>query len=69
MVGNQINQHGGRGQNQAPKDTTYVEFSKTCPPIFIKAEEPLEADEWLHLMEKKFGLIHCTETQKPLFAT
>jgi hypothetical protein len=69
MVGNQINQHGGRGQNQAPKDTTYVEFSKTRPPIFIKAEEPLEADEWLHLMEKKFGLIHCTETQKPLFAT
>jgi hypothetical protein len=34
----------------------------------IKAEEPLEADEWVRVMEQKFGLICCTETQKPLFA-
>jgi hypothetical protein len=45
-----------------------MEFSETRPPIFVKAEEPLEADEWLHVMEQKFGLIHCTETQKPIFA-
>jgi hypothetical protein len=31
-------------------------------------EEPLEADEWVRVMEQKFGLIRCTETQKPLFA-
>jgi hypothetical protein len=34
----------------------------------IKAEDPLEADEWIRVMEQKFGLIRCTETQKPLFA-
>jgi hypothetical protein len=45
-----------------------MEFSETYPPIFIKAEEPLEADEWIHVMEQKFGLIRCTETQNPLFA-
>jgi hypothetical protein len=45
-----------------------MEFSKTRRPIFIKAEEPLEADEWIRVMEQKFGLIRCTETQKPLFA-
>jgi hypothetical protein len=36
--------------------------------LFIKAEEPLEADEWVRVMEQKFGLIRCMETQKPLFA-
>jgi hypothetical protein len=28
----------------------------------------LEADEWVQVMEQKFGLIRCTEVQKPLFA-
>jgi hypothetical protein len=45
-----------------------MEFLETRPPIFIKAEEPLEADEWIRVMEQKFGLIRCIETQKPLFA-
>jgi hypothetical protein len=45
-----------------------LEFSETRPPLFVKAEEPLEADEWIRVMEQKFGLIRCTETQKPLFA-
>jgi hypothetical protein len=68
MAGNQFPQHGGRGQPQGPQDTTYLEFSKTRPLLFVKAEEPLEADEWVRVMEQKFGLIRCTETQKPLFA-
>jgi hypothetical protein len=68
MAGNQIHQQGGRGQHQAPKDTMYMEFSETRPPIFVKVEEPLEADKWIRVMEQKFGLIRCTEIQKPLFA-
>jgi hypothetical protein len=51
-----------------PRETTYANFLETRPPVFVKAEEPLEADEWLHVMEQKFGLIHCNETQKLLFA-
>jgi hypothetical protein len=51
MAGNQIHQQGGRGQHQAPRDTTYMEFLETRPPIFIKAEEPVEADEWICVME------------------
>jgi hypothetical protein len=46
-----------------------MEFSETFPAVFIKAEEPLEADEWFRVMEQKFGLIHCKKTQKSLFAT
>jgi hypothetical protein len=68
MVDNQFQQHGGRVPPQVPRDTTYLEFSKTQPLLFIKAEEPLEADEWVRVMEQKFGLIRCTEVQKPLFA-
>jgi hypothetical protein len=66
LAGNQFQQHGG-GQPQGPRDTTYLEFSETRPPLFIKEEEPLEVDEWVRVMEQKFGLIRCTETQKPLF--
>jgi hypothetical protein len=44
MAGNQFQQHEGRGQPQGPRDTTYLEFSKTHPPLFVKAEEPLEVD-------------------------
>jgi hypothetical protein len=68
MVGNQFQQHGGRAPPQGPRETTYLEFSETWPPLFIKAEEPLEADEWVRVMEQKFGLIRCTKMQKPLFA-
>jgi hypothetical protein len=68
MAGNQIHQQGGRGQHQALRDTTYMEFLETRPPTFIKAEEPLEADKWIWVMEQKLGLIRCTETQKPLLA-
>jgi hypothetical protein len=45
-----------------------LEFSETRPLLFIKVEEPLKADEWVRVMEQKFGLVRCKETQKPLFA-
>jgi hypothetical protein len=68
MAGNQFQQHGGRVPPQGPWDITYLEFSKTWPPRFVKAKEPLEADEWVRVMEQKFGLIRCTEVQKPPLA-
>jgi hypothetical protein len=68
MAGNQFQQHGGRAPPQGPCETSYMEFSKTCPPLFVKAEDPVEADEWIRVIEQKFGLVHCTETQKLLFA-
>jgi hypothetical protein len=67
MAGNQFQQHGGRVPPQGPCETSYLEFSETRPPLFVKAEDPLEADEWIRVMEQKFGLIRCIETQKSLF--
>jgi hypothetical protein len=68
MAGNQFQQHGGRAPPRGPRETSYLEFSETCPPLFVKAKDPLETDEWIRVMEQKFGLVRCTETQKSLFA-
>jgi hypothetical protein len=63
--------HGGHGARNAtvPAPTTYGDFAATHPPLFTEAGEPLEADHWLRVIESKFGLLHCTEVQKTLFAT
>jgi hypothetical protein len=68
MAGNQFQQQGGMAYPQGPRETLYLDFSETCPPLFVKAEDPLEANKWVRVMGQKFGLIRCTETQKPLFA-
>jgi hypothetical protein len=44
MAGNQF--------QQGPRETSYLDFSKTRPPLFVKAEDPLEADEWVRIMEQ-----------------
>jgi hypothetical protein len=68
IAGQQFQQQGGRGYPQGPRETSYLDFSETRPPLFVKAEDPLEADEWIRVIEQKFGLLRCSETQKPLFA-
>jgi hypothetical protein len=68
MAGQQLQQQGGRGYPQGPRETSYLDFSETHPRLFIKAEDPLEADEWIRVIEQKFGLLWCSEIQKPLFA-
>ena len=65
---NQNAPRGHRGRYNNREETTYVDFTDTRPPVFAKADEPLEADDWLRTMEQKFGLICCTELQKPVFA-
>jgi hypothetical protein len=61
-TGNHFQQQGRRAYPQGPRETSYLDFSETRPPLFVKAEDPLEADEWVQVMEQKFGLIRCTET-------
>ena len=69
MAQNQQAPHPNHGRrNNGNDESTYIDFTNTRPPVFSKAEEPLEADDWLRTMEQKFELIHCTEIQKPRFA-
>jgi hypothetical protein len=37
--------------------------------VFADATNPLEADSWLRTIESMFGLLHCTEYQKTMYAT
>jgi hypothetical protein len=50
-------------------ETSYINFLATHPPTFAEATDPPEVDNWLRIIESKFGLLHCTEIQKTLFMT
>jgi hypothetical protein len=50
------------------RDSSYSDFLATHMPIFANATDSLEANSWLRTTESKFGLLHCTEYQKTLYA-
>ena len=45
------------------------EFMKGRPPVFTHAADPLEADDWLHAVEKQLNITQCNDTEKVLFAS
>jgi hypothetical protein len=49
-------------------DSSYSDFLATHPPVFADAIDLLEVDSWFYTTESKFGLLHCTEYQKTLYA-
>jgi hypothetical protein len=50
-------------------ETSYTNFLAMHPLTFAKAIDLLEADNWLRIIESKFGLLHCSEIQKTMFMT
>jgi hypothetical protein len=50
------------------RDSSYSNFLATHPPVFADAIDHLEVDSWLRTTESEFGLLHCTEYQKTLYA-
>jgi hypothetical protein len=52
---------------QTGVETSYTDFLAMHPPLFAEATGPLEADNWLCIIESNFGLLHCTKFQKTLF--
>jgi hypothetical protein len=64
-------QHYGGDHQRHPATATYQEFLSTQPPLFTRAEDPLDADVWLRVVESKFPLLHgvCSEVTKVRFAT
>jgi hypothetical protein len=49
-------------------DSSYSDFLVTHPLVFAELTDLLEVDNWLHTLELKFGLLHCIEYQKTLYA-
>jgi hypothetical protein len=53
--------------HQPGVEISYTNFLVMHPLKFAKATGPLGVDNWLRIIESKFGLLHCTEIQKTLF--
>jgi hypothetical protein len=66
----QMNQQRNDQQDEDPRVATYAQFSALKPPLFHKAEEPLEADAWLRAIEAKLDVLTlpCSEERKVKFA-
>jgi hypothetical protein len=61
-------QAGQSQQHHQPQESSYYNFLATQPPLFTEMTYPLEANHWLHVTEAMFGLLHCSEFQRTLFA-
>jgi hypothetical protein len=64
--------YGGGDHHQCPTAAaTYQEFLSIQPPLFTRAEDPLDADVWLRVVESKFPLLNgvCSDVAKVRFAT
>jgi hypothetical protein len=66
----QMNQRRNDQLEEDPRVATYAQFSALKPPLFHKAEEPLEADAWLRAIEAKLDVLTspCSEERKVKFA-
>ncbi|XP_062213662.1 uncharacterized protein LOC133914601 [Phragmites australis] len=52
-VGGRADPHGG-----------FFEFLRTQPPIFTRAEDPSDVDDWLHTIRQKLALMQCDDQEK-----
>ncbi|WVZ80449.1 hypothetical protein U9M48_027922 [Paspalum notatum var. saurae] len=56
-------------QRRDPQEISYTDFAVLQPPIFTVATDPLDANDWLRIIESKFSLLsQLTEQQKARFA-
>jgi hypothetical protein len=66
----QMNQRRNDQLEKDPRVATYAQFSVLKPLLFHEAEEPLEADAWLHAIEAKLDVLTSpySEDRKVKFA-
>jgi hypothetical protein len=63
MVG-QNNNNNYNGSHSKLSD-----FQRTKPPSFTQATDPMEADDWIQIMEKKLEIARTDEVDKVPFVT
>nr|ABA93462.1 retrotransposon protein, putative, Ty3-gypsy subclass [Oryza sativa Japonica Group] len=64
----------GNGPPPLPENPTLAqsklpEFLRVRPPTFSSTTNPMEANDWLHAIEKKLNLLQCNDQEKVAFAT
>ena len=73
QIAQRLQQQPPHGANRDGQDlvTKYEHFMAMKPPLFTKAEEPLDADAWIKAIEAKFSVfvLPCSEERKASFAT
>jgi hypothetical protein len=63
------NNHGnGNGQHTPPSTHRIADFYRLHPPKFGGSNNPLEADDWLRVIEMKLEVIHASDRDKVLLA-
>ena len=46
-----------------------TEFLRSQPPTFAFAKEPLDANDWLHTLERNFAALHVPAAEQVNFVT
>nr|ABA92080.1 retrotransposon protein, putative, Ty3-gypsy subclass [Oryza sativa Japonica Group] len=69
MMMQQLQNQQNQGNNHAPPQNKLAEFLRVRPPIFSSTTNPVEAGDWLHVIEKKLDLLQCTDQEKVSFAS
>jgi hypothetical protein len=57
-----------QGGHEANQYSSFKDFMDTRPPIFKKAAEPLDVEDWINTMENKFRVLRMTEVLKTEYA-
>jgi hypothetical protein len=55
------NGRNGGGAHGLERPCSYQDFLKTNPPTFMANAEPLDAEDWLHVLEQKFLLLTVSD--------
>ncbi|WVZ98195.1 hypothetical protein U9M48_043664 [Paspalum notatum var. saurae] len=64
-----INMIAQEQRRHDPQEISYTDFAALQPPTFTAAIDPLDADDWLRIIESKFSLLsRLSEQQKAHFA-
>lgn len=58
-----------QGGGGAGRRDDFLDFLRTQPLTFTRAEDPLDADHWLRTIEQKLALLRRKDHERALFAT
>ena len=58
-----------QGDRRTTECNNLLDFLRSQPPTFASAKEPLDADDWLRALERKFAALHVPAVEQVNFAT
>ena len=58
-----------KNPHQVPPIDKHVELIKGHPPTFSHTSKPLEANDWLRVVERQLDIAQCDDHEKVLYAS